>query len=111
MGWLCSADSHIIEPADLWTTRVPKALRERAPHYEEEAGYRYMCVDGKRLGKTEIESMALPDGTPVPADPVDRLDLLDKDGVWAEALLGNMAGIIVLSIEDPEFAMACARAY
>lgn len=28
---IVSADSHIIEPADLWTARVARPLRERAP--------------------------------------------------------------------------------
>ena len=26
-----SADSHVVEPADLWSTRLEKAFRDRAP--------------------------------------------------------------------------------
>lgn len=29
--WLNSADGHLQEPADLWTQRLPKRLREREP--------------------------------------------------------------------------------
>jgi hypothetical protein len=29
-----SADSHIVEPADLWLTRMDKRFRDRAPHFE-----------------------------------------------------------------------------
>ena len=29
-----SADSHVVEPADLWTTRMDRRFRERAPHLE-----------------------------------------------------------------------------
>ena len=32
-----SADSHVIEPADLWLTRLDPRLRERAPHVESRA--------------------------------------------------------------------------
>ena len=28
---LISADSHVLEPADLWTARLPAAYRDRAP--------------------------------------------------------------------------------
>ena len=31
---LISADSHVNEPPDLWTARVPAALRDRAPRME-----------------------------------------------------------------------------
>ena len=31
---LISADSHVNEPPDLWTTRVPAGLRDRAPRIE-----------------------------------------------------------------------------
>ncbi|HEY4685088.1 MAG TPA: amidohydrolase, partial [Dehalococcoidia bacterium] len=27
-----SADSHILEPPDLWTTRMEKRFRDKAPH-------------------------------------------------------------------------------
>ena len=33
MGWLVSADNHIIEAEDVWTSRLPKQLVERAPRY------------------------------------------------------------------------------
>src|SRR5207302_3603476 len=29
---IVSADSHVVEPADLWLERLPKKLRDRAPH-------------------------------------------------------------------------------
>ena len=31
---LISADSHVNEPPDLWTERVPAAMRDRAPRIE-----------------------------------------------------------------------------
>ena len=31
---LISADTHVNEPPDLWTKRVPEALRSRAPRIE-----------------------------------------------------------------------------
>ena len=36
-----SADGHVMEPADLWVTRMDKRFRERAPRVEsrEDADY------------------------------------------------------------------------
>ena len=33
-GRLLSSDSHIVEPADLWLTRMDKKWRDRAPRIE-----------------------------------------------------------------------------
>ena len=32
---IISADSHVIEPPDLWEKRLPAALRDRAPRFPE----------------------------------------------------------------------------
>ena len=40
--WAHSGDSHLMEPADLWTSRLPKALADRAPRSER--GEKYEIV-------------------------------------------------------------------
>jgi hypothetical protein len=32
-----SADSHVVEPADVWTSRIDARYRDRAPHVVKEA--------------------------------------------------------------------------
>ena len=34
---MISSDSHIIEPPDLWTSRIDREFRDRAPHVVEDA--------------------------------------------------------------------------
>ena len=41
-----SADSHVVEPADLWTTRMDKRFRDRAPHFERGARGDDWVVEG-----------------------------------------------------------------
>lgn len=41
-----SADSHVVKPADLWTTRMDKRFRERAPRFEAGATGDFWVVDG-----------------------------------------------------------------
>ena len=42
-----SADSHVVEPADLWSTRLEKAYRDRAPslvmHPAGKKGLYFLC--------------------------------------------------------------------
>ena len=33
-----SADSHVVEPADLWITRMDRRFRARAPRFEQRRG-------------------------------------------------------------------------
>ena len=48
-GRLLSSDSHIVEPADLWLTRMDKKWRDKAPRIEmlDETGD-YIVIDGLR---------------------------------------------------------------
>jgi hypothetical protein len=48
-GRLLSSDSHIVEPADLWLTRMDKKWREKAPRITalDETGD-YIVIDGLR---------------------------------------------------------------
>ncbi|MDQ1395724.1 MAG: hypothetical protein QOG64_983, partial [Acidimicrobiaceae bacterium] len=35
---IISVDDHVLEPADLWTSRLPAKLRDAAPHVRREKG-------------------------------------------------------------------------
>jgi hypothetical protein len=41
-----SADSHVVEPSDLWTTRMDRRFRDRAPHFESRKNGDYWVVEG-----------------------------------------------------------------
>src|SRR5213083_1462228 len=34
MPWIVSVDDHVVEPPDLWTSRLPKKYRDAGPHIE-----------------------------------------------------------------------------
>jgi uncharacterized protein len=51
---LDDADGHIIEPGDLWVERLPKDLRELAPHYyRDEDGVFHQRIYGIEVGNLE----------------------------------------------------------
>lgn len=126
---LISADSHVVEPGDLWTSRLPANLRDRAPRAEQDPDNHHwyvMSADGTRgvdltlsrgagMTTAEVDAILAEDpGADVGAlggnDPVARLrDLWDDDTV-ADVLYPT-AGLSVLQMDDVELQEACCRAY
>ncbi len=126
--WFIDADTHITEPGDVWTTRLPAKFQDQAPHMvRTDEG-----VDIWRFGTAE---RAIPVGAtavagwkdPFPSIPRNldecppasydakaRLAYMDEIGAWAMALYPNIGGFgseTFLGLNDPELMLACVRAY
>ncbi|MSP52510.1 MAG: amidohydrolase [Alphaproteobacteria bacterium] len=116
--FIVSADSHIIEPYDLWTKALGKKHGDKVPHRVKEArsldgtkvvkgdfmftGHDYLGVEDLRqenAGDTLDSTVPIPTGD-LPrelaekvlksnSDPSVRLELQDHDGVSAEIIQGT----------------------
>lgn len=115
----CSSDSHTYEPADLWTTRLPKALRSSAMHWEYVDGGSYGALEGAAVAMKSGEeaksqmTVSRPlggDGKPLTGGVEERIKALDSDGVDVEVLLANL-GMFMFNMPDGVLAMAHATAY
>ena len=95
---LISADSHVTEPEDLWQTRLPAALRDRAPQFP-----------ARRQGAGHTEG-TLNESRPGGADPDLRLGEMSQDGVSAEVLFPTL-GLRLFAMEDAPLQEACFRVY
>ncbi len=120
-------DTHLTEPPDVWTSRVPAAMRDQVPHIERIEGKDTWMVSGERLGAPGYYSMAGWDGvmpTSVPAtydeihasmyDSTARLQFLDEQGLQAQVLYPNVGGFgngYFLRLGDRELVATCVRAY
>ena len=49
--WAHSGDSHLMEPEDLWTSRLPKRLADRAPRSERGEKYEIVYIDDKQIDR------------------------------------------------------------
>jgi predicted TIM-barrel fold metal-dependent hydrolase len=122
---LISSDSHIIEPPDLWTERIDRAYRERAPRVEHEEAGDWWYIDGKRsmsfLGvqtgdrfekdATELTIEARWEDVRAGAyDPARYLAENAQDGVMASVLYPSEA-LLAYSIPDSALCSATMRAY
>jgi predicted TIM-barrel fold metal-dependent hydrolase len=117
--FIVSGDAHIIEPVDLFKTRLPKNLRERAL-WEEEFVLEEPMVPG---GHTVFRKLHSPGfdgwtvsryrqfGGPTPdGEPDNILRDFDLDGIDAAVMFPNLS-LFVLFTDDHELSMAHARVY
>lgn len=127
-GRLLSADSHVMEPRDLWETRIDKKWRNKAPHIAklDESGD-YIVIDGMRprplafegpMADMKAQGMEIPvpkgyryeQNRPGSWDPNERLKDQDLDGVSGEVIYPGV-GLHIVRAPDAEYIYACCRAY
>ncbi|MEN8160396.1 MAG: amidohydrolase, partial [Myxococcota bacterium] len=127
--WVIDVDTHITEPGDLWTSRLPKRFRDRAPQIARnpDTGMETWKIGGQDtflpVGFTAVAGWPEPfpaapknmDEVPKAAyDAGARLEYMDRVGIWAMALYPNVGGFgsqAFLKLEDPELMLACVQAY
>ncbi len=107
--WAHSGDSHAMEPEDLWTSRLPKHLADRAPRSERGEKYEITYVDGKRLDRQLNDFM---DAMRPPGfkDLDIRLQDLEQEGVRCQLAFPS-SGFWSANIDDPELSKAVAHAW
>jgi len=120
---LVSADSHVVEPADLWETRLEHKYRELAPRVVQQDGKWLIVAPGGvafpvagqfAAGKRGAElrehlGKGYEAGRPSGWDPTKRVADQETDGVVAEVLYTSN-GLALFGL-DPELQRACFRVY
>ncbi len=124
-GRLVSSDDHVMEPPDLWTRRLPRALSERGPRVVPEEAADWWVCDGHKVlsfGPGTQVGVRFEDPDRLRArdraenvrrggfDPAARLADMDADGIDVTLLYPSVA-IALFHVPDPALLAACARAY
>jgi predicted TIM-barrel fold metal-dependent hydrolase len=126
---LISADSHVNEPADLWTERIDRKFRDRAPRIIDNIPSRppgsYLVLEdippvhlsqGLGAGKTAEElphffqTSTYRDARRGGWDPAERLKDMQLDGVEAEVIYTTL-GFRQFWLKDADLQRACFRVY
>ena len=122
-----SADSHVLEPPDLWTTRMQAAFRDRAPHLEHEVngqtGDFLVCPPLRPFNPTSLGCAGIPPEElerfsrggyavcrPGAWDPAERIKDMDLDGLAGEIFYCGY-GMSLFSHPDEAFQRDAHRAY
>ena len=135
MSRIIDADSHFMEPLDLWEQYIEPKYRSRCLRFEREADGNYaMLLDGKRttgLGKftnRELLGVAVGYGQKeellnltscVPAaifrhsleDMDKRIAFLDEEGIESQFIYPTLGLFWEDGVADPDLAAAHCRAY
>lgn len=125
--WIIDADTHITEPADVWTSRVPARYVPTMPTLERgDDGVDVWMLGGRPIYRAGVTAPAgwpdwppkfpptIEDCHPAAFDPAARLAYMDDAGIWACALYPNIGGFgsqQFLAIEDPAAKLCAVRAY
>src|SRR5436190_7463584 len=117
-GLVVSADGHILEPTDLFLTRLPRHLRDRAV-WEEDFEIEPLVENGARVFRRlhtpgfegwTISRYRQTGGRTPEGDPETILEDLDLDGVDVAVMHPNLS-LFGLYSDDHELSMAHARVY
>lgn len=124
---VADVDSHIIEPADLWTSRVSAKWGDLVPHVrtDKRGEDRWYLGDRKMYGVGAFAQAGWPEWPPshpqrladanaAALDPKERLRYMDEMGVYYQVLYPNILGFhshLFLSEMPHELATECVRAY
>jgi len=120
-------DTHITEPADVWTSRVSTTRWAAAvPHVRQVAGRDVWFIRDRPVGSPGFTTMAGFDGS-VPDSPHgyddipksafdagERLKHMDAEGIHAQVLYPNVGGFGsggFLALKEPQLMLECVRAY
>jgi len=123
-------DSHWTEPPDLWTSRAPAKLRDRALRVRRNADgtEQWVIEDGQVMGQVGYCSIR-PDGSksqasvafdtfaevhPGAIDVAPRLAYMDEHGLSIQIVYPNIlgfAGNLVMRVEDEIHRAFCSTAY
>lgn len=125
---IIDTDTHVVEPPDLWTSRVSTQRWGRlVPHVRaDETGDPAWFVADKKVLPVAAAAMAgwhehppqhpptLADADRAAWDPVERLARMDAYGIHAQVLYPNVAGFgggNFTDVSEPELMLACVQAY
>jgi predicted TIM-barrel fold metal-dependent hydrolase len=130
LDWVIDADTHVSEPPDLFTSRLPQKWQDEAPRIIQhpQMGYETWAVgkDGTSavpVGHTAVAGWpepfpAAPSGfAEIPKaahDAQARVEYMDSLRIWAMTIYPNVGGFgsqAFLNLKDPELMLACVRAY
>lgn len=109
-------DTHVSEPADLWTSRLPKKFADLAPYptISETGAELWHFGDDFIVFDQNMRTACFDELTQLGAmDPTGRLKWMDANGVYSQVMYPNLLGFYPLSFLKlgPDAALACVKAY
>jgi len=109
-------DTHVSEPSDLWTSRMPARFADLAPYPTvDETGAELWHFGGDYIVFNQaMRTACIDELTQVGAsEPKARLQWMDQNGVYSQVMYPNLLGFYPLSFMNlgADASLACVQAY
>jgi uncharacterized protein len=125
---IIDADTHLTEPTDLWTARLPERFRDEGPQvrfHEPTGTWRWQIGDRwcTMVGNYSVAGWrelypscppTLEEADPACYDAKARLALMDSEGIYAQVLYPNVIafeGHAFIALKDDALKLACVQTY
>lgn len=125
---IIDTDTHVVEPPDLWTSRIASKWGDLVPHvkWDDDKQEEAWFAGDSRMGAVGSPAMAgwheyppfhprrFSDTDPTASDPVKRSRLMDGYNVRAQMLYPNVAVFnanTIASMNEPELQLLLIQAY
>ncbi|HKY13276.1 MAG TPA: amidohydrolase family protein [Microthrixaceae bacterium] len=127
INWFVSVDDHLIEPADLWSTRVPARYRDTAPRFVTEGTDEFWVYEDRQIitsGLNAVAGKSKEEFSPEPIgyadmregcyEPAARVADMDQGRVLSSLMFPSFpryCGQVFHEAKDKELALICVRAW
>ncbi|MCE2482150.1 MAG: amidohydrolase [Alphaproteobacteria bacterium] len=115
-NWLISADSHVVEPVDLWAKALGDKWGDAVPRevgswQGQEGRFYFTGLEAFKLGELVDGEGELQEKLfRATEDPAVRLQCNDEDGIWAE-ILNATSMLYSMRIENDDLARDCCAVF
>jgi predicted TIM-barrel fold metal-dependent hydrolase len=127
LDWLVSVDDHVLEPPDVWLSRLPAKYHDDAPTLTIHNGYQSWRYEGQYnpiMGLSAVagtdasewtqKSKSYADMRPAFYDPAARVADMDQAGILASLCFPTFprfCGQTFYEARDKDLALLCVQAY
>ena len=128
LDWLISVDDHVVEPPDVWTSRLPRKLVDAGPQLvRDDDGSEAWVYDGKKISTLGLSACAGKSRKEFSYEPLTfaemragcydsaaRVEDMDHAGILASLCFPTFprfCGQIFWEASDRQLAMLCVKAY
>jgi predicted TIM-barrel fold metal-dependent hydrolase len=108
---IIDADSHVLEPPDMWGQYLEPEFRNKAPYFiKDEQGGEHLVTDGVVHDRIPYPEAGWTARRPGGFDPHERIKDIDLEGIDVQVLFPTQ-GLFIQAVGNAALAAALCRAY
>jgi uncharacterized protein len=105
------ADSHVLEPPDMWRQYLEREFRDKAPYFiKDEQGGEHLVTDGVVHDRIPYPEAGWTARRPGGFNPHERVKDMDLEGIDVQVLFPTQ-GLFIQAVSSAPLAAALCRAY